>query len=79
MRRKLTGVLKAAGLVAVALVITASVPTQADAFGWNGWRPHRPYRGRPSVPEINPGTLVSAISLAAGGLAMLRGRRGKRD
>jgi hypothetical protein len=57
-------------LIAVAvvtfMVMSIAMPETADAFFWH-WK-KKPTRG---APEIDPGSLSSAIALAMGGLAVL--------
>jgi hypothetical protein len=53
------------GITAAWMVATMVMPETADAFWW--WKPRNP----PTAPEIDPGTVSSAIALAMGGLAVL--------
>ena len=93
MLTSLTGrFLKALGIATAALVLTTATASSAAAgegsrgYGW--WRKgtnqhHRRYdrrydRRRNCVPEIDPGTASSALSLVLGGVAMLVDRRRKR-
>ena len=68
MRRKLprliaTGCLRAGGLL---LVLTA-LGSIAQAIP----------TGQPAVPEIDPGSMASALALLTGGMLMIRGWRRK--
>ena len=49
------------GITAAWMVATMVMPEVADAF----------WRNPPTAPEIDPGTVSSAIALAMGGLAVL--------
>ncbi len=65
--------------ILVSLLAVAGV-AQADDHGW-GWHspPPPPPRHHPvAAPEIDPATAGSALTLLAGGLVVLRGRRGKK-
>jgi hypothetical protein len=50
-------------IAAAVLVAWTAMPDSAQAFYF-----HRPNRG---APEVDPGTISSAIALAMGGLAVL--------
>jgi hypothetical protein len=59
-----TQLLSTVAIAAAFLAASAAMPDAAQAW-W--WRPRNP----PQAPEIDPGTLSSAIALAMGGLAVL--------
>jgi len=77
MRTKLIApILKVAGIATAALVLATVTASPAAAMGSHHWR--HAIKGRNGVPEIDPGTAGSALSLALGGIAMLADRRRKR-
>jgi len=77
MRTKLIApILKVAGIATAALVLATVTASPAAARDRN-WGEHDT-RGGNCVPEIDPGTAGSALSLALGGIAMLADRRRKR-
>jgi hypothetical protein len=61
------------------IAVLCTVSSAANAWGWGG-RHRPPYRSVTpvSAPEINPATAGSALTLLLGGLAVLRGRVGKK-
>jgi hypothetical protein len=66
-------------------VLILSVATwsiaNADNNWWNpggGWGDHHwCYDGKCKTPEIDPASAIGALTVLAGGLAVLRGRRTK--
>jgi hypothetical protein len=64
----------------VAVVLSTVAPTTAEAnvwcwlFGCGGGDTSSTTAPQRGAPEIDPGSLASAIALAAGGVAMLRDR-----
>jgi len=66
-------------IVFVAMMFSATAPPNAEASIWcwlfgSGCGGSREASSQQGVPEIDPGALVSAIALAAGGVAMLSDR-----
>ena len=71
MKRSLT-------LKIVGLVLVAAAGTAAAAGPPSFWTPRRlpiPVR----APEIDPASAIAGLTLLAGGLAVLRGRRGRKS
>jgi hypothetical protein len=63
--------------IAVLLVSAGGVAFAGDSKG-NDWQPSWWHHKPVSAPEIDPASAISGLSLLVGGLAVVRGRRGKK-
>lgn len=64
-------------LVLMAVAGVASAKDNSDRgfwFGWWDWKP-TPWTPVTSAPEIDPASAMAGLTLLAGGLVVLRGRR----
>jgi len=66
----IASIMKCGGIATAALALVTVMASSAAAGGGSG--------GHRGVPEIDPGTAVSALSLALGGIAVLKDQRRKR-
>jgi hypothetical protein len=64
-------------LMTMAGVASAGGPGSSDCFHflWIDFCPSRPTSGRVKAPEIDPASAMAGLTMLAGGLAVLRGRR----
>jgi hypothetical protein len=71
---KESGMLKLIGLFTLSLVASAAANASIQDRPSDGW-----YHSAPTnAPEIDPASALSGLTMLAGGLAVLRGRRYKK-
>ena len=61
-------------MIALVLPFVAASAAYAGPFSWFPIKPRTPV----VAPEIDPGMALTGLTLLAGGLAVIRGRRGKK-
>jgi hypothetical protein len=71
---------KILGLALVIGTLSAPANAAADGFPFFDHHPHEHHDGGPALaaPEIDPASAMSALTLLASGLLIVRGRRSKK-